>query len=1183
MLAGGAALVLVALALVAALLPRWVASPEFQAALSARASEALGTPVAWERLSIGLLPPRVVIESPALVGEKQDADGAASIRADAIDLRLSLLPLLERRLAVDSLVLRGVEVVATRTAEGLILPEVVQRMSDPGRAADGGDSSEREAEDAAGGAAAPGAPETGVGADAFTLDLRSLRIEDGRVLVHDRTFEPAVDWQVEALSARARGRSLGEPLDLRATAHVLVDARPLGNVALRGRVSLEGDYALDVELEAVPVAELQRFAGPLELSAGVLSASVAAVAEPGTVRPRLEGTVGIDALALRTRGVDVAGDLLVRARPETGEAIGFEATFRPAGGGKLEANGVRSAEGRLELTALLEAFDLAPFAALAGEGRTLSGRATGEVSLALADDALARLDTDLEIESARYADARIDAQGRLDLALGLEGLGDEAPVRLQAVFEPEQGGRLDVAGTGTLAGAAKGALRFDALDLALLAPLLPAETQVEGKLTGDLELDVTAERAIERIASRLRVASARLRRGGIELAGDLAVDARSEGGGPVELAAKADLAEGGRIAATGTASRAGELDLGLALTDFALASLMPLVDSPGLALAGRASGTGRVVGPYGALRSIALDLDVADARLATEDARLEGPFALALDVASPLSAERRGRLDLDLADAEVRSGERFVKPVGVRAKLSTKFEPGPGGALAFETKGALNDVNSLVVAGTLGPRTALVLTTSSFDAKGWGVLVPALAPWDPAGMVAFEGFSLTRSEGAPDRFGGRVALRGIDLTLPGAGRVRVRGTLDGVGERLDLELDSVTLHGLTVGLDGYLDDPLGEARFQVAAHSIGEAEANTFVSGLANVRDTLFGPLRLDARLGGIAGGEARLVDTLAGNLRFTIGESGGGRLRGVSLLQATLGQIPILGGATRVVARLREQTGGPGYLGEPFEILEGDLAIAEGRIEARALRLRRAGYEARLTGQLALDDLALDMKGELLLDPPLVAALSGRPGAALAGRSPVRIPLARVTNTLADPKVSLTAETLAAAPTLLLMTTGVGGVVDRTVGQATERLGEVRERVGDAVGGALGRVGRTLGGPDGAADAPSTPPERVEAPRAPERPAETVPAVPAPPAPTSDTAPAPAPTTEDAPPQAPAAAPEATPGTAPPSTAPAEAASTEAAPAEMAPAEGAPTETASTEAAPAQEAGAVTGDTAAP
>src|SRR5690606_19128389 len=87
-LAGGAALVLVALALVAALLPRWVASPEFQAALSARASEALGTPVAWERLSIGLLPPRVVIESPALVGEKQDADGAASIRADAIDLRL---------------------------------------------------------------------------------------------------------------------------------------------------------------------------------------------------------------------------------------------------------------------------------------------------------------------------------------------------------------------------------------------------------------------------------------------------------------------------------------------------------------------------------------------------------------------------------------------------------------------------------------------------------------------------------------------------------------------------------------------------------------------------------------------------------------------------------------------------------------------------------------------------------------------------------------------------------------------------------------------------------------------------------------------------------------------------------------------------------------------------------------
>lgn len=1162
MLAGAAALVLASLGLVALALPRLVASPEFQAALSARAGEALGTPVEWERLSLGLVPPRVVIESPVLVGQSKDVEGTASIRADAIDLRLSLLPLLKRRVAVDSLVLRGVAVVATRTSDGWVFPEIVERMSAQAEAAEAADARVADGAGAEGGRAR----EPGGEADAFTLDLRSLRIEDGRVVVHDRTFEPALDWRVEALSATARGRSLGEPLAVRASAQLFADARALGRVSTRGRVDLEGDYTLDVELEGVPVVELGRFAAPLEPSAGVLSAKVAAVSEAGEVRPRLDGTVEIDDLALRLRGVDVAGDLVLRARPGADEAIAFEATFRPEGSGKLEASGVRSDDGKLELTAMLEGFELAPFAPLAGDGRALAGRATGEVSLALAGDALSRLETDLVIDSARYADGRIDAKGRLDLALGLEGTGETAPVRLQAVFEPEQGGRVDVAGTGTLAGAAKGSLRFDSLDVALLAPLLPAQAQIEGRLTGDLELDVTAEREIERVASRLRLTGARVRRGDVDLSGDLAIDARSEGGGPVDLAAKATLAEGGRVAASGRSSRKGDLDLQLELSAFDLAALMPFVDLPDLALAGRASGTGRVVGPYADLRSLVLALDVADARIAMKDDRLTGPFTLALDVAAPLSPERRGRLELDLADAEARSGERFVKPVGVRAKLSTKFEPSGSGALAFETKGALNDVNSLALKGTLGPQTTLVLTTSSFDLKGWGVLVPALAPYDPGGMAAFEGLSLTRSEGARDRFGGRLALRGVDLTLPGAGRVRLKGTLDGAGERLDLDLDSASLHGLAVGIDGYLDDPLGDARFEVAAHSIGEAEANTFVSGLAGVRDTLFGPLRLDARLAGSAGGEARLVDTLAGTVRFTVGESGGGRLRGVSLLQTTLGQIPILGGATRVAARLREQAGGPDYLAESFEILEGDLVIGNGRVEARTLRLRRRDYEARLTGQLELDGLGLDMKGELLLDAPLVAALSGRPAAALAGRGPVRIPLARVTNTLDDPKVSLTPETLAAAPALLLMTTGVGAVVDRTVEQATEQIGEVRDRVGGAVGEALGRLGRTLGGsPEPARPEPAKP---EPSPREPSPPEPTLPELARP----EPSLPEPS-LPEPAAPEAPAETPSESPTAAPPAAA----ASADAAATAAAEPAG---EEAPAASGPAQDSGPVTSDT---
>lgn len=1050
-----AALVVAAVGSFALLLPRLVNTPEFRAALAARATEALGTPVEWKSLGIGIFPPRVTLEAPVLVGQNTSPEAAASVRADAIDLRLSLWPLLERRIAVDSLVLHGVVLVATRTPEGLILPEIARNASKAGDEAE----------------ADSGATAGDPADDAFSVDLRALRIVDGRVLLHDRTLTPPIAFRLDGLALEARGRSLGEPLDVDATAQLFANDRALGGATATGRVDLKGEYAVDLELEGLPVAELRAFLPDVDVSKGVLTGRISASASPGSA-VQLAGDVEIEDLALRFRGVELAGGLAVRAKQKPAEALGFEATWTTADAGRADVTGERAGNGDLELTAMLEALELAPFAALAGEGRMLEGRATGEVSVALASGSLSRLESDLVIESARYADGRIDAKGKLDLAVGLEGTGDDAPARIQAVFAPESGGRVDVNGTGTLGGALRGALRFDAFDVSLLAPLMPEQTTVSGKLTGELELEATAEREVERLASKLRIGSARIVRGGVDVAGDLAIDARTDASGPVVLAAKATLADGGRVGVSGTSTRKGELDLALELAGFDLAALTPFVDSPELELAGRVSGRGRLEGPYADLASLALELAVEGSAIRRGDLRLSGPFSLALDVAKPLAPERHGRIDVDLALAEAHYGETFVKPAGVRSKLVTKFESSESGELAFETRGPLNNINELVLRGTLGPKTTLALTTSSFDLKGWSGLLPVLADYQPEGVLAFEGLSLARSEGAKDRFGGRIALRSVDLTLPGSGRVRLKGTLDGAGERIDLNGVTATLHGLTLGLDGHVDDPLVDARFEVAAHSIGEAEANDLASGLANVHDVLFGALRFDARLAGTAGGEASLYDTLAGDVRFSVGESGGGRLRGISLLQTTLAQIPLFGDAARIVTRLRAQPGETdhvaGNLSERFELLEGDLAIGEGRIDARTLRLRYRGHEARLTGRMELEGLGLDMRGELLLDSPLVAALAGRPAAELAGRPPVRIPLARVTNTLSSPKVSLTAETLAAVPQLLLLTTGVGQVVDQAVGQATKQVGRVGEEVGEAVGGALGKLGRKLGGGDG-------------------------------------------------------------------------------------------------------------------
>jgi hypothetical protein len=112
----------------------------------------------------------------------------------------------------------------------------------------------------------------------------------------------------------------------------------------------------------------------------------------------------------------------------------------------------------------------------------------------------------------------------------------------------------------------------------------------------------------------------------------------------------------------------------------------------------------------------------------------------------------------------------------------------------------------------------------------------------------------------------------------------------------------------------------------------------------------------------------------------------------------------------------------------------------------------------------MQLDGLGLDMRGELLLDSSLVAALSGRPAGELAGRAPVRIPLAHVTNTLSDPKVSLSPETLAAVPQLLLLTTGAGQVVGKAVGS----LGKVVDKAVADVGKAVGKLGGSVGSKQG-------------------------------------------------------------------------------------------------------------------
>jgi hypothetical protein len=232
--------------------------------------------------------------------------------------------------------------------------------------------------------------------------------------------------------------------------------------------------------------------------------------------------------------------------------------------------------------------------------------------------------------------------------------------------------------------------------------------------------------------------------------------------------------------------------------------------------------------------------------------------------------------------------------------------------------------------------------------------------------------------------------------------------------------------GMTIGINGNVEDPLNEARFELAVKSIGDAEANDFFSALTSNRDTVFGNLELAGEVEGVASSEADLYSSIEGEFKFSIGKEKGGRLRGVSILRTILDQMPLLGGAARLTRPIRGGRSVDDYFTEHFEIIEGDFEIGQGRVDAKTLRLAYEGYEVRLSGPVRLRDLTIDMTGEILLKEDLVSVLGGHADADRADREPIRIPLARVTNTLADPKIVLTKEALAALPKLIFQGTGL-------------------------------------------------------------------------------------------------------------------------------------------------------------
>jgi hypothetical protein len=152
-----------------------------------------------------------------------------------------------------------------------------------------------------------------------------------------------------------------------------------------------------------------------------------------------------------------------------------------------------------------------------------------------------------------------------------------------------------------------------------------------------------------------------------------------------------------------------------------------------------------------------------------------------------------------------------------------------------------------------------------------------------------------------------------------------------------------------------------------------------------------------------------RSIETLRGDIDFGIEK---GRLVGVSLLEATFGELGALGSLGSVAVDAGRAFGGrdlQALYGDEFEIMSGKLHIVDGVVHAKPFKMIYRGYGADLGGTIGLTDLSVDMQGRITLFEPTDAIVARNLGAPDSYQPTQRsIPLAGVGGTLEAPEVKI-------------------------------------------------------------------------------------------------------------------------------------------------------------------------------
>jgi len=391
------AVVLVAGAALALWLPRYVASPRFDARLRAAASSAIGREVGWRALSVGLIPPRV-IASDAHVG----AGEAPALQAERVELRLALLPLLSRTLLADSLALDGLSLQLVRDTAGI-------EWGEP----------------AAAPAAASGEPRSE--SRGLALAVRSLRVGSARIAFTDRTVAPPASIGLTDVAATARSAGPGAPVDLELAGHVSAG----GELRGAGQLQPSGPLDLTLTLEDVGLAPFAPWLGRSLRLGGSASGQLRARG-PWRTPDRLDAELHVGDADLQVGEVGLRGPVDAHAMLEheqgsfsidaTRAELVYGGAFRKPPGAPATADGrfAPQPDGRLGVEAVKLSIKN-----MGGEGSLAPG---ARVRIAL--EAPAWLDADLESLLARPEAPLAGARGRVAFATGRGRFPGISPLRL---------------------------------------------------------------------------------------------------------------------------------------------------------------------------------------------------------------------------------------------------------------------------------------------------------------------------------------------------------------------------------------------------------------------------------------------------------------------------------------------------------------------------------------------------------------------------------------------------------------------------------------------------------------------------------------------------------------------------------------------------------------------------------